>query len=220
MDAVLVTPGQGFGPLLLGPGRQVAMLSANALRYNTKKQAPEKALLRYLAWQWRVEATKAGFSKSYRIETLVEVANIMNKERPARTKDRLEKALETLATKGDIASWQYEHGYRDEDLQRKGWLGAWLRSHVIIEAPENIKQAYQSIIEAHPEAAVQKRRRLEGVSLGTRVANERNRRGLTQARAAEEMEVAQGSLSRIEAGKVGLGPKVRPKVEAWLARDA
>lgn len=72
VEAILVAPGEAFGRFLLGPGRQVALLSSKALAYDPKRRQSEKRLTRFLAWQWRIGAKLGAFSRRYRVRTLLE----------------------------------------------------------------------------------------------------------------------------------------------------
>jgi len=215
VEGVWITPGEAFGRFLFGPGRQVALLSAQALKFNPRTRAPEKALLRYLSWQWR--AGKAGaFLRAFRVETLLQEAGIPYEDsaRPHRVKARLERALEELLDKGTIAAWQYETGWREDRLSPRGWLPVWLLAKIEIEAPEIIKAAYADIkplrgrLEEFPPKAE---------TTGEELRRVRRARGFSQLRAAEEIGISQGYVAQIEGGRTP-GPKVRRKVERWLRK--
>jgi hypothetical protein len=88
VEAILVTPGEAFGRFLLGPGRQLALLSSETLRYDPYRQRPEKRLARYL-WQWRVGAHSGDFIRTYRESTLLhELGLQVEEQKPTRTRER------------------------------------------------------------------------------------------------------------------------------------
>ena len=143
VEAILVTPGEAFGRFLLGPGRQLALLSSRALQYDPLRHRPEKRLARYLSWQWRVGAHKGDFQRSYRVRTLLEEIGL-EVTKPARTRERLEQALDRLLADRLVSAWQYGDGWRDDELTRQGWIALWLEARIVVEAPDVIKSAYRS----------------------------------------------------------------------------
>ncbi len=97
-------------------------MSAKAVQYDPYRQKWEKRLARYLSWQWRIQASRTGYSRPYRVNTLLEVVGEENgPQRPHLIRNRLEKALDCLQEDKLIASWQYERW--DEEMGgRPGWL--------------------------------------------------------------------------------------------------
>jgi hypothetical protein len=92
-------PGKVFASFLFNIGRQTALLSARALRYDSYRQRAEKRLTRYLSWQWRCQASSGSGPKAYRAATLIEaIGDPLNERHPGRVRDRLEKVLDTLQT--------------------------------------------------------------------------------------------------------------------------
>lgn len=215
VEAVLVTPGTAFGRFLFGPGRQVALLSVNALRFDPARQRPEKRLLRYLSWQWRIGASQGDFLRTYRVETLLEETGLLTSEAPpSRVRSRLEQCLDTLRDHGDIAAWQYAHAWDEEQLPRKGWFSQWLGMLVSLEAPEAIKVAYRGIESA---GAMRAPKKLPGrTSWSERLRLKRQELNLSQSQAAEEIGISQPLLSRIEAGRREPTPDVAHKLARWL----
>jgi len=207
-------PGKVFAHFLMGPGQQTALLSAKALKYDPYRQRWEKRLARYLSWQWRVKARNADYLRPYRVETLIEaVGERVDTRNPARTRDRLEKCLDTLQRDGVIAAWQYDRW--DEQLAgRKGWILDWLQATVLIEPPDPVKDTYQPL---------ERRRVIEQEplpdSLGERIKRARKAKGLSQMQAAEELGISQGYLSLLERGKVResqLSGQLRARLQDWL----
>jgi hypothetical protein len=113
------------------PGKQIALLSQQALRYHPITQAVEKRLTRYFSWQWRIKASNADYLQSYKIQTLLRSAGMqINRRFPLRTKERLEKCLEQLQSDKVISGWQYSQW--DEDLiQGKHWVESWNTASVL-----------------------------------------------------------------------------------------
>jgi DNA-binding XRE family transcriptional regulator len=69
-----------------------------------------------------------------------------------------------------------------------------------------------------PEEAERRRRELLGRQSGFRLAEERKRRGLTQAQLAKAMGVTSGRVSQIERGEVATMDSVARYVEALGGR--
>ncbi len=219
VEALLVTPGTAFGRFLFGPGRQVALLSANALRYDPTRQKPEKRLVRYLSWQWRVAASTGELRRSYRVQTLLEEIGLeASKNDPARLRARLERCLDTLREAEDIAGWQYEAAWEEELASRQGWLQHWLEAKVIIEAPAAIQQAYLRI--QSPAAAEKPTLAApeEDASLpwAEKVAERRKAARLSQSQAAREIGISQPFLSQIEAGQRTPSERIAVLLQRWL----
>ncbi len=85
-------PGVLFGSYLFGPGRQTAILLAQAIQYDPYRQKWEKRLARYLSWQWRVQARRSDYRRPYRVSTLLDAVGTDDyKNRPDRIRERLEK---------------------------------------------------------------------------------------------------------------------------------
>lgn len=220
VEAVLVTPGAAFGRFLYGPGRQVALLSANALRYNPLRQQAEKRLLRYLSWQWRIGAGQGAFVRIYRVATLLDETGIeVYDPKPAKTRERLEKCLDALQANGDIAAWQYAEGWDEESLPRKGWVPLWLEGRVQVEAPEPIREAYQSLEQLNRLARPPRPRAqlpAPEISWSQIVRQVRKGRRLSQTLAAAQIGISQPLLSQIETGRRQPSTDVQIKLRAWI----
>lgn len=208
-------PGTLFARFLWGPGRQTALMSAKALEYDPYRQAPEKALTRYLSWVWRSQASAGVGIGRYRVDTILEACAIEpDTHRPARTRDRLEKALETLHHDGVVAGWQYER-WDEAVTRRRGWLGDWLGTILLIEAPDTIREHYDAIGPRSPARPPAKGAPAGASDLGARLKAARKVRQLTQMQAAEAAGVSQALFSQAERGKT-LSPATRKALETWL----
>jgi DNA-binding XRE family transcriptional regulator len=216
VEAILVTPGEAFGRFLLGPGRQLALLSSEALRYDPYRQKPEKRLARYLSWQWRVGAHSGGFIRTYRISTLLEELGLsVDRSNPVRTRERFEEALDCLQRDRMISSWQYGEGWREE-LPRSSWVALWLEARVIVEAPDLIKNAYQELDRLKespkPPAALSP----PASGWAERVKSHRQALDISQMVAAEQLGVSRAYLAQVERGREP-SPALAAKLESWIA---
>ena len=215
VEAILVIPGEAFGRFLLGPGRQLALLSSQALRYDPKRRRLEKRLARYLAWQWRAGARKGNFVRTYRIRTLGQEIGIdLDRPRnPVRTRERLEQALDRLERDGVIATWQYQEPWNEEKLPRKRWFSFWLdEALVAVEAPDVIKDAYRKLEQAPARPA---RLPVGHDSWGGRLKQHRTERQLSQMAAADQLGISQSYVAQLERGREP-SRTVRKKLEAWF----
>ncbi|MDP9439300.1 MAG: helix-turn-helix transcriptional regulator [Actinomycetota bacterium] len=209
VDSLRFLPGAAFLLYLWGPGRQTALIDAKILRYDPYRQEQEKLLGRYLSWQWKIRSTKGTYSKPYRVSTLLKESRLqLNAKEPARTRERMEKALDRLQHDGVIRSWRYER-WSLGNAPRVGWAEPWLRELVIIEPPDSVVSYYLGNLRgALPDG--------EPSPLADRLRATRERLELTQAQASETAGITQQAYSRAERGK-GVTVTNRGKLEAWLA---
>jgi hypothetical protein len=136
-------PGDVFAKFLFGPGRQTALLSQRALNYDPYRQKWEKRLARYLAWIWRISSGRT--QEGLLVQTLLDAANMaIDKNRPNRTRERLEEALDRLQADRVISAWQYEK-IDEKLLSKRGWWKTWLDYKIIITAPFGITEQYKKI---------------------------------------------------------------------------
>lgn len=212
----LFRPGAVFARFLFGPGRQTALLAAQALRYDPYRQAWEKRLARYLSYQWRCKAHEGRYWQPFRVATLLAAMGMtLDQRQPARTRERFEQALETLRQDHLIAAWQYERW--DETLaQHRGWAQHWLHATLLIEPPDIIRTTYQRL-ERH-EAALPKAipARLDAAVLGERLKHQRQAHGWSQIQAAEHFAVNQATWSRLERGRVRCATALLTRLTQWL----
>lgn len=211
-------PGKVFAHFLFGPGRQTALLSANALRYDPYRQKWEKRLVRYLSWRWRIQARNGTYSQSFRVDTLLNaVGQEISSRRPDRIKERLETALDTLQENGDIAAWQYEKERWNENMVGcKGWVEGWKTIPLLIEPPAIIRDTYRSIekTDKTPSTALP-----PAMRFGARIQEARSTRKLSQRAAAMELNISQPFLSKLERDLLSsLSPSLLQRLEAWLAK--
>jgi len=210
-------PGDLFAHFLLGPGRQTAIMSAKAVQYDPYRQKWEKRLARYLSWQWRIQASRTGYSRPYRVNTLLEVVGEENgPQRPHLIRNRLEKALDCLQEDKLIASWQYERW--DEEMGgRPGWIQNWREATLLIEPPASIAESYRSL-ERHQETATNRRlpqaERAENII--QQLKDKRKKLGISQRDCAVELGCGQGFLSKLESGVAKPSEQLLERIKEWL----
>ena len=207
-------PGKVFARFLMREGRQTALLSAKALHFDTYRQKWEKRLTRYLSWQWRTQAYNGQYMRPYRVATLLEqVGEAIDKNAPSRTRERFEKALDTLQSEGVIGAWQYDRW--DEDAaDKRGWAKRWEQATVLIEPPDEIRDHYQASIEKPVEG---RKQQAHSDTLSERVKARRKMLRLSQLQAAEQIGISQALLSQIERGRKP-SSATQKKLEAWLSQ--
>jgi len=91
-----IRPGDVFSEFLLGPGRDVVLLSRKALEYDPYRQDVEKRLARYFAYHWRT-ASEGGSPRFTVIELLEAAHKPFVSRRAQDIKRRLEQAILRLA---------------------------------------------------------------------------------------------------------------------------
>jgi len=252
VERFIFQPGKLFAQFLFGPGRQTALLSAKAVQYDPYRQKWEKRLARYFSWQWRIQSRHGSYTRPYRVITLLEaVEEELNTKRPTITRERLEKALDTLQEDKVLANWQYDR-WDEKLVEQRGWALSWLQVTVLVEPPEIIREAYKSI--EHQESrysnhngkgtgskslkageqtqTLQTRTRSssqsslnskpaagqagEVMALGEKLLARRKALHLSQSQAAEQLEIAQSYLSKLENKLVKPAPELENRIEEWL----
>jgi len=211
----LFRPGTVFAHFLFGPGRQTALLAAQALRYDPYRQTWEKRLARYLSYQWRCKAHAGHYWQPFRVATLLEAVGApLDTRKPSKTRERLEKTLDTLLRDAVIAAWQYDHW--DEIITtRHGWAQHWLQTTILVEPPEVIRTTYQRL-ERHETPSPKAIAHLATAALGERVKQRRQALGWSQIQAAEHFQVHQATWSRLERGQVRCSPALLKRLTLWF----
>lgn len=216
-------PGHLFAHYLYGPGRQIALLSARAIQYDPYRQKWEKRLARYLSWQWRNQVGRGDYLRPYQIANLLEtIGEEVNHRYPSKTRERLEKALDTLQKDEVITGWQYDR-WDEEATGRRGWIEEWMHSTLLIEPPELIKEAYQPLInskldETGPALASSQLHPItpETLELVAKLKQRRKALKLSQLQIAERLKIAQSYFSKLENGHLNPSPAIYKRLEEWL----
>lgn len=230
MDIFLFRPGEVFAAFLLGPGNQTALLSAMALRYDPYRQVWEKRLARFLSWQWRAAGDGSVEHQIYAVGELLEaVGKELDERRPTETRERLERALDTLREHGVIAGWNYLD-WHEPAVGQRGWAIRWRLTGVLIAPPAIVIERYrrgdhpaadwsQLLPAAYEEALPPPALPPTPAAIGALVKERRLLWELNQATVADALSVAQGTISKIERGQAGrylADPAFRRRLVAWL----
>lgn len=205
MDAHIwsVRPGEIFSAFLFGPGRQTALLSQKALEYDPYRQKIEKRLARHFAWKWGNEKE----NKFLISELLGACKEEVYTRMPARTKERLEKALEQLQEDNVICSWYYE-SFDESQSSRKGWCDIWLNSYIVVAPPEDLEI---EMITNSTNYIITKAAEFNYEDIRTK----RKMLGLTLSQVSEQIGISASRLSRIEKGEKTKEETIL-KILAWL----
>jgi DNA-binding XRE family transcriptional regulator len=215
VERFIFRPGEVFAHYLHGPGRQTALLNAKILNFDPYRETWEKRLGRYLTNLWRIRARVGAYMEPLRTQTLLEtVGDELNPRRGARTRERLERALDALAERAIINAWQYDR-WDEDTTQQRNWFESWMQATVVIEPPDEIQEHYQELEQPTKAKALPATSK---ESLGTRLKARRQQLGLTQLQAAEKLEVSQGYYSQLERGKdrTKPGAALRRRIDKWL----
>jgi DNA-binding XRE family transcriptional regulator len=224
-------PGVLFGTYLFGPGRQTALLSAQAIQYDPYRQKWEKRLARYLSWQWRVQARRSDYMRPYRVSTLLDAVGTEDyKNRPDRIRERLERTLDVLEQDEVISRWQYDR-WDENDADQQNWFEIWKKATILIEPPESIIDWYKSI-EKPPKSEHEARllERPASLEIGAgspepealahMIKDHRKKLGLSQIEASEALEVAQSYFSKLERGVAKASPEIIERIANWIKKTS
>lgn len=143
--AAQVAPGRWARELrdILGP--QTGLLARKALEYDPYRERPEKRLAKFVAFHVRRNAQWRPEELILRADTLLNVvgdAIAVDHVRPGRAKERLEKALNRLATDQVIGEWRYAPA---PELPARAWLGEWFTRRIVIKPDANVIAHYAAI---------------------------------------------------------------------------
>lgn len=222
VESFIFRPGKIFAHFLFGPGRQTALLSAKAIEYDPYRQKWEKRLTRYLSWQWKCDAKNIEQPRKFRISTLLEaVGESINERHPNRTKERLEKALDTLLNDRVIAGWQYQNWDEMAVESQKNWLNTcWQHISLVIDPPEVVKEQYKQFELIESKVIPNNLAGLLLVKdLGQKIKLQRKKLKLSQKQAAQQLNISQSYLSLLEGDKFpieNLSQEVKDKLQDWL----
>src|SRR5260370_15406885 len=129
-------------PFLDGPYRFTGTLLAKTLNYDPYREFWEKRLAKYFMVYLRINA---GRYRPIKIEELFSRLNLpINEERNKhRTRDRFEKAMNTMTEHGHLTSWHYQEDMNH--LPAHNWLTDWLNYHIIVAPSKQLQEQYQLI---------------------------------------------------------------------------
>lgn len=204
-----------FATAIFGVDPEYALMTKKALGYDPYRQVPEKRLTRYLSWQWRIRQNSGNYLQPFTVETLLKSAGLeIDKRNPDRTKNRLEKAFDTLEHDDVISGWQYGDGWEEEKVGKRGWVETWKAWNVCVEPPPHIPEYYKEKIQAIEPKKQKALSPPKTILLRLQAALT----NLTQMQAAENIGINQATLSRIVSGK-NASPENRKKILAWLDKQ-
>ncbi len=196
-----VAPGTILQPFLRDPNKQFMLMTKRVLSYHPINQQIEKRLARHLIWQFRIRNVKGDYLRPFKNEKMLTLASIkIDRRKPGKFRDRLEKAFDTLQQDGIIVGWQYEN-FDEESLSRKGWLNDWLSVSVIFEPPTELMYFNERIMDKRPHdkiVAMAETKRDESI-VGLRAFLDTKK--MNQLVIAEKLGVTRGYLSLILSGK-------------------
>jgi DNA-binding XRE family transcriptional regulator len=246
VERFIFQPGKLFAQFLFGPGRQTALLSAKAVEYDPYRQRWEKRLARYFSWQWRIQSKHGSYTRPYRVATILEaVEEEINEKRPSSTRERLEKALDILQEDKVIASWQYDR-WDEQAAEQRGWAQHWLQATLLVEPPEVIRETYKNIEHQETRRTLHKGKgaaskgakiteqfqirngitissvsaeNISPIGLGKQIQARRKLLHLSQSQVAEQLEIAQSYLSKLENDLVRPAPELEKRIESWLNEE-
>jgi DNA-binding XRE family transcriptional regulator len=212
-----VRPGDVFAPFLLGPGKQMALLSEKVLEYDFIKYQWQKRIARYIFWLARIRQGKGDYLKPIRVFSVLEaIRKEVDSRYPSRFRSRFEAALSRLAADGIIRGWQYQDA--DESIAAKrGWHEAWSQWLLVIEMPQPVLDQYQKIgaapevgpvIDVTPKAS-------DHSTLVAEMKMVRLERGLTQLKAAKQLGVNPNHFAQLERGVRRASDRLAEAILEW-----
>ena len=220
-----VRPGDVFSRLLMtNIGRETALLSVKALQFDPYRQQLEKRLTTYFSWQWRIRQLRGDYDTPYRVKTLLDwLGESPDKKNPLRTKERLERAFNTLKQENIIADWCYGRDAQPEIVGKRGWVEHWLRWGVHITPVEAIVGHYAGIQKPAPmkltgRADAEPAPAQAHVFTPEGLKALRKRKGLSQVQLAQLLGVSQGYLSQVEKGRKPMGPAA-DRILKWVMEN-
>ena len=219
--AITVSFGRAWSYRLFSDsGRLVMNLHRQALAYHPTKETYEKRLAKALSFYWRVNIDKRTVAEYLILDIVTKYLTEPPDQIDRRKAERVEQALDQLQADGIIGGWCYADGTplrKTEGALPHRWRESWLERTVHIEAPRELAELYHEQRKAkqlsRPPAEVEV---LPQEGLGDRVRRFRMNRGITAMQAAKQIGIDNGTLSKIENGKLQAGPRVARKIEAWM----
>ena len=159
----------------------------------------------------RIHASRGNYLRSFKVRKLLEAAvKTIDERNPSRTRERLEKALETLCEDQVVRAWHWDQW--DENIMlESNWVKKWLDWTVVIGPPDSVKQAYQAILRSAATLPL-----LPPGTLPEQLQLRRQQLGYSQLKMAELFGVSQAYYSMLEKGTRKPSRSVMVKIERWL----
>lgn len=136
-------PGRYFAEHMIEYGlQQYAQLNKNLWSFDHLKHQPEILLGYYFSWLWRIRKDRpAQLHQGVTIKKILQAINIrVDRSRPHRAKERLEKALDTLKDKNIISEWKYDDSIKI--VRGHKWIERWLDCQIDVTAPAEVVKLY------------------------------------------------------------------------------
>jgi len=216
-DAYKGRLGSLFAESIFGVARQTACISEKAIGYDSYRKKPEKRLTRYLSWQWRIRQGSGNYSQPYKVSCLLDAIRVeIDPKHPTCTRDRLEKALDTLQADNVVSTWQYGKGCDENIVGTKGWAERWKEWLVILEPPQDIIAHYSAIPKRKPKNA--KAQPVTSDDIAERMRDAIDSLDWTNLQAAKDIGIHHTTLSRALNGET-LTPATLKKINGWLDKQ-
>jgi hypothetical protein len=151
-------------PFLEGSNRFTGLLFQKVLQYDPYHEVWEKRLSRHFMFWLRTNASHEKKPALVIGDLLAELNLGIEEDRPQRTRDRFEKAMDRLASDG-LLTWDYKEKI---ELPPRKWLSTWLQQQITVEDPPLLKSHYMPIkavaktIRAEDRAPRQRKKRAKG----------------------------------------------------------
>lgn len=214
-------PGKLIALGLFGTNRKTAILNTIALELDPKNKRYEKRLIRYLTYLWANRRKNVAYHQGIKVEkVLSEIGLALEEEKPGRTKDRLEKALDFLETEAKVINgWEYEE-WDEANAPSRGWVEHWLKAKITIEPPDVVMDYYREHVK-QPETlpSTPKEGKANADPLASLLRQARQQRGLSMGQTAEELGISKAMISLIENGKALPSRKNRERIERWIKQQ-
>ena len=234
-DCFMIIPGQIFAMNLLGlnGSKQVAKIPLLKIaQYDPRMQYWEKRIGRYFVWLWRAGQRNKKTEMIVKVKTLLDAVG-EEKNKPAQTRDALEKALEKLTDDGIIGQWHYVED-PDETLMKSGksWMPIYKEYNIEVKTPQAIIESYAQIEPKTPRRRHKAKpktltltEKSNGVfstdsqqsGIAEHIKSIIHQEKLTTRQAADEINIGKSSLNRYINGVEPVG-KTRKKIEDWLSK--
>jgi hypothetical protein len=221
--AITVRFGRAWSTRLFDPrGKMTALLQAKALAYDAVKERLEKRLLKRLGWYWKLNDHPATAPRTVATWVRDDVGDDPTGYQ-RRDAERFEQALDRLKADGNITDWRYLGGEQrvadTPGAMVRGWLERWLEREIAVEAPEGLRMAYEARrrpVQAPPAPPAPPATLAAPDDFGRQVKAIRVRYGITGLLAAEQLEIGNTVLSKIENGKRPPTVEQRERIENWM----
>lgn len=131
-----IRAGEWLNTFLSKQNRYVAYLCQQALKYDPHNEKWEKRLARYFFFHIRMNAASGGVFNREIGKMIDELSLPVEEDRPQRTKDRFEKAMNRLVQDEQINGWEYVEKI---EYKARGWIKTWLQSRIAVYVASPIK---------------------------------------------------------------------------------